>query len=612
MTTIEQQSTEDSLEEKTVREEIKNPYFWYLFILFTIFLASLLIPAILFMTYMILFFLPHFLETTNFLALFTEFKPLLALISMPFVLICCYLLRLFFIGLITRGFWSLSQKRSPSKEGIIPRNFPSKTLNYYQIRGFMIKQGKNAFMKGLFPWLSNWFFNFIGASKISKGSTLEESCVNDKFINIGENCYIGVNSSLTSHLIEGIFGNISYFEIKVGNNVTAAAMANIAPGSEVFEDSYLLPLASTPKHSVLKGGKNFYFGIPMRRIFRKKIMGYLGVKPEDLEKNENINGYKDKNLLKKLKAMKDIKQSEVFPKYEQEFTDSNEDNIDINNINEEDLRIDFTTSSAISRVNLKFLVVYVPIFWLSGMLVTIMFYTFTYYVGYNRWLVMAFFLPTMVILMWFIFIIASFFFTKLFLILINLIHIPKEGVFKAEKGNGDFEFWCLRTELKKIVLWLIRNWPLPWMDILVFKKMGIKMTLSSSLFDSWCDGEFIKMGRSVLIGQGATVMSSMVVGKYLLIKDVILDDFVVIGGQSTIAPGTIVGKDSVVGAISSTTYNQILEPGWIYFGIPVIKLKKNRYAEERRDIVMKKDVDEERKFEVEHKINIEEDKKDLT
>ncbi|MCK4778929.1 MAG: hypothetical protein KAT57_02015, partial [Candidatus Lokiarchaeota archaeon] len=143
MVTIEQQSTEKSSEEKTVKEEIKNPYFWYLIILFAIYLASLVIPAIIFMTYLVLFFLPAFLETTNFIALFTEFKPLLALISMPFVLICCYLLRLFFIGLTTRGFWSLSEKRSPSKEGIIPRNFPSKTLNYYQMRGFMIKYGKN-------------------------------------------------------------------------------------------------------------------------------------------------------------------------------------------------------------------------------------------------------------------------------------------------------------------------------------------------------------------------------------------------------------------------------------------------------------------------------------
>jgi len=348
----------------------------------------------------------------------------------------------------------------------------------------------------------------------------------------------------------------------------------------------------------------------MRRIFRKKIMEYLKLKPEDLEKNENINGYKDKNLLKKLKTAKDIKQSKFFPKNEQEFTNSIEDTIDITNLNEEDLRIDFTTSSAISRVNIKFLVLYIPIFWLSGMLDTIIFYTFTFYV--RNWILMAFFLPAIIIFMWFIFIVASFFFTKLFLILINLIHKPKEGFFKAEKGDTDFEFWCLRTELTKIVLWLIRNWPLPWMDILAFRWFGIKMSLSSSLFDSWCDGEFIKMGRRVLIGQGATIMSSMVVGKYLIIKDVILDDYVVIGGHSTISPGTIVGKDSVVGAISTTTYNQILEPGWIYFGIPVIKLKKNRYAEERRDIVMKKDVDEERKFEVEHEINIEEDKKDLT
>ena len=272
MVTIEQQSTEKSSEEKTVKEEIKNPYFWYLIILFAIYLASLVIPAIIFMTYLVLFFLPAFLETTNFIALFTEFKPLIALITMPLILIGCYLIRLFFIGVITRGFWSLSEKRSPSKGGIIPRNFPSKILNYYQIRGFMIKYGKNHFIKGLFPWLSNWFFNFIGASKIGKGTTLEESVSNDKFINVGENCYIGVNTSLASHIIDGIFGNISYFEVKVGNNVTSAAMGIVGPGSEVFEDTYLLPLASTPKHSILKGKKSFYFGIPMRRIFRKKIM----------------------------------------------------------------------------------------------------------------------------------------------------------------------------------------------------------------------------------------------------------------------------------------------------------------------------------------------------
>lgn len=608
MDTTELPSIESVSENNTVKEEIKNQYFWYLLVLFTIFLASLVIPAILFLMYVFFFFLPNFLETTSFLALFTEFKPLIALISMPLILIGCYLIRLFFICIITRGFWYLTEKRSPSKSGIIPRNFPSKTLNYYQLRGFMIKYGKNAFMKGPFPWLSNWYFNFIGASKIGKGTTFEESVSSDKFIEVGENCYIGVNSALASHVIEGVFGNISYFKVKTGDNFTAAASNVLGPGSEAYDNSYLLPLAAATKHSLIKGN-NYYWGMPLRKIFRKKIMNFLRISPKDLEKGENAGGYKDKKLFKKLRAQKHSKQSETEPKIVQDNGALSKENINLNNLDEEDLRIDFTTSSAISRVNIKFLAVYIPIFWLSGMLDTVIFYTFTHYV--QNWVLMAFFLPAILIFIWFIFILGCFFFSKLFLILIKLIHRPKEGIFKAEKGDTDFEFWCLRTELKKIAFWLIRNWPLPWMDILAFKWFGIKMSLSSTLWDSWCDGEFITFGRRVIVGQGATVMSSMVVGKYLIIKNTILDDYVVIGGQSIVAPGTIVGKDSVIGALSTTTFNQILEPGWIYFGIPVIQLKKNKYSEERRDILMKKDVDEEKKFEIEHEVNIDEDKKEF-
>ena len=222
---------------------------------------------------------------------------------------------------------------------------------------------------------------------------------------------------------------------------------------------------------------------------------------------------------------------------------------------------------------------------------------------------MAFFLPVMIIIMIFVFILCCFIFSKLFLILVNLIHKPKEGIFRAELRDKDFEFWCLRIELKKICLWLMRNSPLPWMDVLAFRWFNIKMDFSSYLYDAWADPEFITFGRRVTVGQGSTLMSSMVVGKYLIIKRVILDDYVLVGGHATVAPGTIVGKDTVIAAISTTLCNQYLEPGWIYFGIPVIKLKPNKYAETRRDIIMKKDVDEETKFEVEYEVNIDKDKK---
>lgn len=287
---------------------------------------------------------------------------------------------------------------------------------------------------------------------------------------------------------------------------------------------------------------------------------------------------------------------------------------DLNEGNDDEYLLDFTTSSAISKVNIKFLIIYIPIFWFSGLLIMIFTYIYTWMpLNLNGlwWIVQIAFLPGFFLAMLLLFIVSCLFFSKLFLILINLIHKPKEGVFIAEIGDPDFEFWCLRTEVKKLVLWLLNNCPIPLIDIIGFRWFGMKLDFSSHLYDAWCDAEFIKFGHQVTIGQGATVMSSMVVGKYLIIRKIILDDYVVVGGQAVVAPGTIIGKDTVIGAMSVTKYNQILEEGWIYMGVPARKIKANKYAESQRDIIVKKDVDDERKYEVEHEVNIDEDKKDL-
>ncbi|TXT65432.1 MAG: Bacterial transferase hexapeptide (Six repeats) [Promethearchaeota archaeon] len=276
---------------------------------------------------------------------------------------------------------------------------------------------------------------------------------------------------------------------------------------------------------------------------------------------------------------------------------------------EDEYLINFVTSSAISRVNLKFLIVYLPIIWLSGMI------TLTYWWIYQpRWHLFIDFLlllPAHILAMLTIFTFACVIFSKLLLILVNLIHKPREGIFRAELGDNDFEFWCLRIEIKKLVLWLFNNWPLPWADVIAFKWFGTNIDLSSHLHDAWCDAEFVKFGKRVMVGQGAVVMSSMVIGKYLIIKEVVLDDHTVVGGQSTVAPGTILGEESVVGAAGSTAFNQILEPGWIYAGIPARKLKTNEHAIKRRDIIVKKKIDEEEKEEIKQEVNIDEDKKDL-
>ncbi|MHA1439233.1 MAG: hypothetical protein ACTSPD_16810 [Promethearchaeota archaeon] len=606
-------------QKEVIKEEVKLQYLIYLSIFFIIYYASYLIPGMLFLIYIYLFFIPNVLDTTNFFFLFTELTPFIYMILMPFIVIICYLLHLFFMALITRWFWGITEKKSPTKDGIIPRNFASRTLNYYHIRSFMIKYPKYSFTKGPFPWLSNWFFNFVKSSKIGKGTTIEEQVCADKYIDIGKNCYIGVNSVLTSHLVEGIFGNISYFELKIGDNVTFAGLNNFASGCKLGSNSFLMPWASGGKHYTVSGN-NYYSGLPLRKIFKKKINEYLKIPLNILEEEKKYRA-DTSNLERLKKALKEYNDSYSKISYNNKSKSpkADIDNSELENTenkDDSDYILDFTTSSAISKISLKFLILYIPILWFGSLLASFLWYDYTqnrFPVQVNplNWIVLILTLPIILFVICMAFIFGCLFFTKLFLILINLIHKPKEGVFRAEKGNSDFDFWCLRNELKKIPLFYTRNSPIPYIDAWAFRWFGISMDFSAHLIDAWCDCEFVKMGRKVMVGQGAVIMSSMVVGKYLFIKKVILDDYCIVGGQDTIAPGTIIGKDSVIGALSTTNYNQILEDGWIYFGIPCIKLKENKYAESKKNIIRKVDVDEERKYEVEHEVNIEKDKKKL-
>jgi acetyltransferase-like isoleucine patch superfamily enzyme len=239
--------------------------------------------------------------------LLTSFDSLLIFLTFPLVFIASYLIHLFFLGLLTRIFWRYTEKKSPTKDGVIPRNFSSKKLNYYHYRSFMIKYGKNSFMKGIFPWFSNWFFNFVGASVIEKGSTFEESVLSDRNIIVGRNCYIGVNSMLASHTVEGIFGNINYFKVMLKDNVTLGGFNAIAPGCELKENSYLFPMAAATKHNTTKGN-NYYYGMPLRRIFKKKTMEYLKISEEDLKRAENLKIKQESEKLERIKKEENKKE----------------------------------------------------------------------------------------------------------------------------------------------------------------------------------------------------------------------------------------------------------------------------------------------------------------
>ncbi|TKJ16833.1 MAG: hypothetical protein CEE43_19290 [Promethearchaeota archaeon Loki_b32] len=184
------------------------------------------------------------------------------------------------------------------------------------------------------------------------------------------------------------------------------------------------------------------------------------------------------------------------------------------------------------------------------------------------------FLPISLVIYYLNFIYFLLLFGKLILILTNLIHQPKEGIFQRSSKDKDFLFYLLRRNLKSFVLRIFNYFPLPWAKILALKLFNIKIPYKTGVLDSFIDSDFIEIGNNTILGEGSIIMSSMVLGDFLLIKKVILKDGCTIGAFSVIAPGTIVEEGVILGMGSFTKINQRLEKGFIHFGRPAKKWKK--------------------------------------
>ncbi len=239
--------------------------------------GSFLIPAIPFFIFLYEVLIPYLFSTPfgciNFTNLFSQFLLLIT----PLVLMGLYLLHLFFVALFTKLLYKWSEKLSPSRQGVLDRNFESRELNFYHHRSFLLKYPTLAFSKSPFPWLTNLALNFIGANKIGKRTTFEDQFITKEFLNTGENCYFGQFCYLTNHLVDGFFGeeNITFFGVKIGNNSVLSVYCGGFPGTEIGEYSTLLPMSATVKLDKL-GDNGYYAGFPLKRITKEELKKYLG------------------------------------------------------------------------------------------------------------------------------------------------------------------------------------------------------------------------------------------------------------------------------------------------------------------------------------------------
>ncbi len=204
-------------------------------------------------------------------------------------------------------------------------------------------------------------------------------------------------------------------------------------------------------------------------------------------------------------------------------------------------------------------------------------------VGNNWWRMLFIFIDVMA--WWCLYLLISLFIGKLFLIVLELIHKPREGLFKIDKNDRDYYFYCLRISVKKFIFWTWNNFCFPWVSNLAFKVCNMRADFKSTMFDGWSDLEFIEYGNNIMIGQGAVIFSSMIVGDHLLIRKVIIGDHVVIGGNSVVAPGTVISRGATLGVWASTHIGQVLEPDWIYIGRPAKKYKQSKtiYEESKKE-----------------------------
>jgi len=232
-------------------------------------------------------------------------------------------------------------------------------------------------------------------------------------------------------------------------------------------------------------------------------------------------------------------------------------------------------------VRKRYLIFYIIIIWATIIPLLLIFWAYWQWLWDDiRPLHFYTFLPLLCFGMYITAVFSALFFAKIILLFVNAIHKPREGTFLRHPSDKDYRYWSMRSTIKRFPFWLAHKFPFPFLDNICFKVFGVKTKFSNSLFEGWCDTEFMEFGKNVVVGQGAIIQSSVIIGNLLIIRKTLIEDEVRIGSHAIVMPGTHIGRRSVLAANSVTTVGQELKDGWIYVGIPAKEFKRNWFFED--------------------------------
>ena len=162
------------------------------------------------------------------------------------ILILSYALYLYFSIKLSKWVVRKCNKKMPPAEGTFRRTFNEKNvedtrLYFYHIRGFTYKWPVFTAKKTFLPWMVNYALREIGENQISKDTIYADTYVGLEFTNLKPTAALLYASSISSHVVDSIFGNLTIKSISIEDYGILQPHAIAGPGSVVGKETALFP-----------------------------------------------------------------------------------------------------------------------------------------------------------------------------------------------------------------------------------------------------------------------------------------------------------------------------------------------------------------------------------
>ena len=172
-------------------------------------------------------------------------------------------------------------KQSPPREGVYSREFTAKNVadrdvQYYHLRGFMYKWPVWISKKSIFPWMVNFVLRDMAGNDIHKNAYYGDAYVCLEFSEIGDGAVIENGSTISGHVVDSIFGNLTLKKVVMEKNAVLNPTAIMAPGSHLSENVAVGPRSFIPKNLHLTTEPaEFYFGVPAKTSEYRSFLDIL-------------------------------------------------------------------------------------------------------------------------------------------------------------------------------------------------------------------------------------------------------------------------------------------------------------------------------------------------